>query len=106
MQFEIDLMSFEFTGSKNQDKFGNKKLFNFGCESQKYTIQKSGDSIESKICGWTVGCHGSFEEHYKFLIKTNNEFKEIAKQMVEQFSEDTYVKMLLKEVAKTKHKVN
>ena len=97
-------MSFEFTGSKNQDKFGNKKLFNFGCEQQKYSIVKKGESIKSKICGWNIGSNGKFEEHYKFLIKTYNEINVIGGQMFEEFSEDKYIKMLLNEVNKTKNK--
>jgi hypothetical protein len=73
LNFEVEEMSFEFTGSKNTDKFGNKKLFNFGCEQQKYSIEKKGESIKSKICGWNIGSNGKFEEHYKFLVKTHNE---------------------------------
>ena len=72
INFEIKMLSVEVTGNKEQDKYGNKKLINFGCENQKYEMIKKGDDIILKVCGWTFGYHDKMETIAKFILKSKN----------------------------------
>lgn len=72
LQFLIHEVSIEITGNKSSDKYGNKKLMNFGCEQQRYRVTKNNDEMKVNICGWNFGTHDKFTELYLFLIKSKN----------------------------------
>ena len=90
------------TGSKCNDTFGNKKLMNFGCEDQKYGVNKKGESINFKVCGWTIGCHEKIEDLYKFLVRTKDMAAKTRSTLINEISEETYIKQLIEEVERCK----
>jgi hypothetical protein len=67
---ELDYISIEVTGNKEQDKYGNKKLIDFGCENQIYEIEKNGLIINLKVCGWRIGLHDRLHEVTTFILKS------------------------------------
>lgn len=82
MQFSIDEFRVDVTGSKNIDQFGNKKLLNFGCKKQCYTVEKKGDELEVQVCGWTLGSHDKIEEIMKFMVRSQNMVKKMGKNLI------------------------
>ena len=74
LTFLINQISIEITGNRSTDKYGNKKLMNFGCEEQKYKMTKTGDEISINICGWNIGTHDKFKELFKFVMRSKNTF--------------------------------
>lgn len=103
---QIDNVAVEMTGSKCNDSFGNKKLMNFGCEDQKYSVKKKGDNINIKVCGWTIGAHDNLYELYKFLIKSKNMVSKTRDTIINEMSEEAYVKQLIEEVERCKNQKN
>lgn len=104
--FQIDNVAVEMTGSKCNDTFGNKKLMNFGCEDQKYSVKKKGENINIKVCGWTIGAHDSLQELYKFLIKSKDMVHKTSSVIIQEMSEEAYMKQLMEEVERCKNKTN
>jgi len=101
--FQIDNVAIEMTGSKCNDSFGNKKLMNFGCEDQKYSVKKKGENINIKVCGWTIGAHNNLQELYKFLLKSKEMVSQTGDTIMNEMSEEAYVKQLIEEVERCKN---
>ena len=69
--FNVKSVAIELTGNKT-DLQGNSKLLSFGFANQGVTIKKRKNFIEVNAFGVTFGVYNSFEEVYKFIMRSKN----------------------------------
>ena len=93
VKFEIKSVAIELTGNK-ADLAGNAKLLSFGYVNQGVTIKKRKNFIEANAFGVTFGVYNSFEEVYKFIMRTKNTMQATLEHVQSTLKDDEYVQSL------------
>lgn len=105
IKFALQEVAIEMVGSKT-DTFGNTKLTSCGVAKQSFLIQKEGPTIALNMFGVTLGTYNSFEEIYKFLIKTKNTGAKVAARVKKQLDEEEHIQAMKEALEKAKANPN
>lgn len=93
LQFHIKSVKVELTGNKS-DAYGNSKLLSFGFQEQGFTVKKHRDQIEVNVLGVTLGVYNTFEEVYKFAMRSQNTMLQVKDHVESSLKDDEYVQEL------------
>ena len=102
LNFHLSRFAFELTGSRLQDKCGNKKLMQLGCENQHYSFAKNECQCEMSVCGWTLGSYERLSELYSIGFRSHMTLVTMGNDIMRRMGKDEYMQMLLREVQKCK----
>lgn len=86
MNFHLSKFAFELTGSRLQDKYGNKKLWKLACENQNYTLTKEENDCELQVCGWTIGSYEKLSELYSSGMRSHTTLLNIGRDILKSMS--------------------